>query len=63
MDGLQSDVASDIFSISNLKHVQRQLLIAEEASNRTNFVALINSKVSVINNKADFLSEFLPLDV
>jgi len=30
MDGLQSDVASNIFSISNLKYVQRQLLIAEE---------------------------------
>jgi hypothetical protein len=29
MDGLQSDVTRDIFSISNLKYVQRQLLIAE----------------------------------
>jgi len=63
MDGLQSNVASDICNISNLKCVQRQLLIAEEAQNGINLVALINWKVSVINNKADFLSEFLHLDV
>jgi len=41
MDGLQSNVASDICNITNLKYVQRQMLIAEEAQKDINLVALI----------------------
>jgi hypothetical protein len=59
MDGLQSDVTRDIISISNLKYVQRQPLISEEAQNFIKLVALINSKVRVIKNKVGFLSKFL----